>query len=859
MVDPMELLERDGPLATLVEAREAAGRGEGRVVFVTGEPGIGKTSLVGRFVRDLGSEARVFIGTCDDLSIPRPLGPFRDLVGCVSAPLEEALAAGPATHDIQALLSAELELAPRPTVLVIEDIHWADDATLDVITVLGRRIASLPALLVLTFRGGEAPPGHPLYRTVGSIRAEDSIVIELAPLSKSAVASLVGDCTDAVYAAAGGNPFYVTELLACRDAEEPPASVANAVLGRASRLDPPARRVVELVSVVPNRVRTALLDAVMPDWAIAAEDPERRQLLEIDTTHVRFRHELARHAIRTSIPIAARRRLHAEILEALLAANADPADIVHHAEAAGAEDVVAEHALVAARRAAALESNRQAYSHYRRAADFLERRPLAEQAALLEELARAAYTANRLDRAFPAIRGAIRLFGELGDQKAVGRCTRVLSRFHWFSGDGEPAREKAHEAVAILEPLGESAELARAYSTVSQLMMLAQYPERAIVLAERALELATRLDDDSTRAHALVNIGTARIQLDPADTAMLFEARAVAEAVGDPEEVTRALGNLAYTLMYWVRPAAAFRYAEETLAYALEHEVHNIAPYAASTLAWLHLRAGDWDEAERIALRESERGFTVPQLVANTVLTELAVRRGDADAAKRLIDLAAQAERAGDLQRRAPVLELEIERALLAGGPLPLERVQKLVDEIRSSGRRIGWGARVSAWAAVAGVELELEEPLSPPHVAMCRRDWRGAADAFGEVGWVYDRALMLSLLDDEASLGEAIEIARELGAVPLTKRVARRLRALGLRVPPGPRETTRAHPAGLTNRQVEVLSLLVDGLTNAEIAQRLVVSPRTAEHHVAAVLTKLGATTRREAARRASELRLSA
>src|SRR4029078_13563109 len=108
---------------------------------------------------------------------------------------------GPATHDIQALLSAELELAPQPTVLVVEDVHWADDATLDVITVLGRRIASLPALLVLTFRGGEAPPGHPLHRTGGSIRAEDSIVVALAPLSKSAVASLAGDCADEVYAA----------------------------------------------------------------------------------------------------------------------------------------------------------------------------------------------------------------------------------------------------------------------------------------------------------------------------------------------------------------------------------------------------------------------------------------------------------------------------------------------------------------------------------------------------------------------------------------------------------------------------------------------------------------------------------
>jgi DNA-binding CsgD family transcriptional regulator len=164
----------------------------------------------------------------------------------------------------------------------------------------------------------------------------------------------------------------------------------------------------------------------------------------------------------------------------------------------------------------------------------------------------------------------------------------------------------------------------------------------------------------------------------------------------------------------------------------------------------------------------------------------------------------------------------------------------------------------VAACAAVAGMPVELEPPPnSAPYAAMLRRDWLGAADAFGEVGWSYDRALMLSLLDGEDALHEAIGIARELGAGPLTHRVAERMRERRIRVPQGPRESTRENPAGLTARQLEVLRLLTEGLTNAEIAERLVVSPRTAEHHVAAVLMKLGAATRRDAARRAAELGL--
>jgi DNA-binding CsgD family transcriptional regulator/tetratricopeptide (TPR) repeat protein len=840
-------------MATLEEARGAAARGKGRAVLVSGEPGIGKTALVTRFVRDLEPEARVLLGTCDDLSIPRPLGPFRDLAGTVSPSLEEALSAGAPSHEIHSLLISELESPPEPTVLVLEDVHWADGATLDSIAVVGRRIGSVPALLVLTFRGGELPPNHPLHASLGAIRAEDSVFLELAPLSQGAVASLAGDEGDEVYAATGGNPFYVTELLASRDDDVPP-SVSTAVLGRASRLDDASRRLVELVSVVPNRVSTSVLDAVMPGWADAAEEPERRQLLEVDAKHVRFRHELARTAIRSSVPIAARRRLHGEILDALLAANADPSDIVHHAEAAGSEDVVAAYALVAARRAAALGSNREAYSHYRRASDFVGRLPAFEQAAVLEELANVAYIAGHLDHAFPAIEHARRIYRQLGDQQAVGRCVRILSRFHWFAGDGDAARRTAREAIAILAPLGESVELARAQSALSQLAMLGEDAELAMEWGERALELATRLGDESTRAHALVNIGSARTQLDCWDIDTLLEAHGIADAAGDRHEATRALVNLSYTLMLWVRVEEALLYAEQALVYAQEYEMQTFEPYVAMTIAWLKLRAGEWNEAEHVARTEIEQENSVVELLAKTLLTELAVRRGDLDAAERLADLASQAERTGELQRIVPALELEAEWALTTGAPMPTTRYRQALEEVPPR----GWlSIRAAAWAVVAGNDVKVEPTASSPHAAMLRRDWAGAADAFGEVGWEYDRALMLSLLDDEGSLVEAIEIARRLGADPLTKRLAGRMRELGMRVPAGPRETTRSNPAGLTGRQLEVLALLADGLTNAEIAERLVVSQRTAEHHVAAVLTKLGATSRREAAERAVELEL--
>ena len=195
--------------------------------------------------------ARVLFGTCDDLSIPRPLGPFRDLAGSVSAELEDALAGGAAPHDIQDLLIAELERPPRPVVLVLEDVHWADDATLDSITRArppDRR--RCPRSWWSRYRSGEAPPGHPLHAALGAVPARRrSCCSSSRRCRASAVAALAGEDGDAVYAATGGNPFYVTELLASRDAAELPPSVANAVLARVSRLDDAARRLVELVSV----------------------------------------------------------------------------------------------------------------------------------------------------------------------------------------------------------------------------------------------------------------------------------------------------------------------------------------------------------------------------------------------------------------------------------------------------------------------------------------------------------------------------------------------------------------------------------------------------------------------------------
>jgi DNA-binding CsgD family transcriptional regulator/tetratricopeptide (TPR) repeat protein len=853
----VELLERDGALDVLADAYAAAAAGTGgRLVLVLGEPGIGKTALVQAFLERLDPSVRTLVGACDDLTIPRPLGPLRDVAADVSPALAAALTAHVAPHEVHTLLVDELGRSARPTVFVVEDVHWADGATIDALVVVGRRIRSLRALVLVTCRDGEVPEG--VHGAVDVIRSGDLSFLELQPLSRSAVASLAGDAADDVYAATGGNPFFVTELLTSRANDALPPSVASAVLGRASRLGEDGRRLVELVSIVPSRMPTSMLDELLPGWPAAAEEAERRSLLQVEPTHVHFRHELARNAIASSIPAARRRGLHAEILELLLTGDGDAAEIVHHAEAAGAVEVVAEHALPAARRAAAVASNREAFSLYRRAVEFLDRLTEPEQAAVLEELAIVAYKLGDAPEALAAIERARALHVERGDALAVGRCTRVLARFRWLAGQGTLSREAALDAVAILEPLGESSELARAFSSLAQFAMLEEDAAATFAWAERAIALAERLGDESTRVHALVNVGAARILLDPDDTQPTAEAFAAAAAAGEHHEATRALGVAAYSELFWVQPERARAFVERGIAYAREYDEPMFISYTGLTRAWIALRAGAWAAAEDEIRHAPPTSGAVSDILALMVGTELAVRRGDGDAGVRLVELLDRAYTTAELQRIAPALELATVAAITANGPPPVDRFEALRGALEYRGENAGCASlRAAAWAAVAGVDLPVAREVPEPFASLLARDWRRAAAAFEAVGWTFDQAFFLSFLDDEEALVEAIGIAYTLGAAPLARHVARRMRALGLKVPRGPREATRANPLGLTPRQLQVLELVAAGRTNAEIAEALVVSTRTAEHHVAAVLTKLGATTRREAALRAAELSL--
>src|SRR5690349_4566838 len=251
------LVERDDQLAALTGAAAAAAAGEPGVVLVSGEAGIGKTSLVRAFTAALDPGAwRVLAAGCDDLLTPRPLGPFRDLAADLPA-VAEALAGG----SREALLEAvrdELAGRDRRTALVVEDVHWADDATIDVLRWLARRLDRVRGLVVLTFRPDDAGPDHPLRRLLGDLgrlpATRPVVRVEVPHLTADGVAALgAGDAAAAVLASTGGNPFFVTEVLATGE-DGVPETVVDAVRARLAALGPEDREALEQLAVVPGHV-----------------------------------------------------------------------------------------------------------------------------------------------------------------------------------------------------------------------------------------------------------------------------------------------------------------------------------------------------------------------------------------------------------------------------------------------------------------------------------------------------------------------------------------------------------------------------------------------------------------------------
>ncbi|HVG66763.1 MAG TPA: AAA family ATPase, partial [Gaiellales bacterium] len=636
----MQLLERESALADLDAALTSARAGRGRVALVSGGAGMGKTSVARAFLTGLDARTRVLEGTCDDLLTPRPFGPLHDMSRSARPALARALDAGPAQSIFTALLDELTDEGDAVTVLVVEDLHWADDASLDALTFVARRIEGLRALLVLTYRDDEVPVVSLLQRVLGGLRPPVAVRIALDPLSARAVTRLAGEPAAGlrVHASTGGNPFFVTELLAAEQ-EGLPASVSQAVLARVARLSEPTRALLDLLAVVPARAETALLDAVHPDWPETAAAAEERGVLVVHDGAVAFRHELARRAVEEAMPRSRARRMHTLVLSALQARGADAARLVHHAERAGDDDTLVEVAPRAARAAAAAGAHREAAAHYRRALQLADSYSEVEWAELLEAFTVEASTTCLVGEAMQAAERALALREAQGDSSGVGRNLRWMSSLAWLSGRRADMERRLTAALGVLEGQPPGPDLAMAYSDLAvRIGLYGGQREEAERSMARAVALAGAVDDPAVLGYVHVRIALVHMTLH-ADDGPLRRSLDKARDAGNHLEAGMAYQGLAWDAVLRRDLDTARRWISEGIEYLEPREILGPLLYLRGLQATTELAAGDWAGAESTAgwvlAQQGGRGIT--GVHARTTMARLYVRRGEVEKATSMV------------------------------------------------------------------------------------------------------------------------------------------------------------------------------------------------------------------------------
>ena len=257
----MELLERQKYLEELSRLSREAESGEGKTILISGESGVGKTSLIKYFTSHLNSGTEILWGACDDLFTPRPLGPLYDIGYQVNSELIKMLLKEDNRVSIFSVFLNYLQSKPGLKIIVIEDIHWADESTLDLIKFLTRRMNRTKALLILSYRDEDISRDNQVRLLFGDLPNTDIKRIRLYPLSEEAVSRLMkkaGKRNDNLYRITGGNPFYITELLESNN-DDIPTSVKQAVVARTLTLNEDTRNFIELVSVIPTKVEVSFL------------------------------------------------------------------------------------------------------------------------------------------------------------------------------------------------------------------------------------------------------------------------------------------------------------------------------------------------------------------------------------------------------------------------------------------------------------------------------------------------------------------------------------------------------------------------------------------------------------------------
>jgi DNA-binding CsgD family transcriptional regulator/tetratricopeptide (TPR) repeat protein len=852
------LLEREDELEALGRAVDRARGGSGLLVFVAGEAGIGKTSLI-RALR-LRSEGRAEFcaGACEPLSVPVPLAPVRELMSAAGAGPTGELDGADRLALARSLL--DVLIARAPVVAVIEDAHWADPGTLDVLRLLARRVENAGVVVIVTYRDDELGANLPLLTLVGDLATSPTVRrIGLRRLSEAAVRRLAqpaGVDPGKLSRMTGGNPFLVVEAIAAGGGL--PASVRDATLARVGRLDASARGVVDAASVIGPRVAPGLLAAIVADSAAVDGALAYGVLVEEDGV-LGFRHELTRRAVEASISAPRRAELHARVVRALSDGPAvlDHARLAHHAEQAGLAGDASRYAGLAAADAERVGALREAGLQLERALRLGAGHGPGERVELLVRLSRATNFEGRMADALRAAQEAVTVAEQHLGARERGQALSALVAALWSLDRIADARDAAQRAIAALETTSEHVGLARAYASLLRIEAVALDPAVVVAAAPRALELAAGSGHEEARIDIEISLGLARGHRgEPGARTQLAGALADALAAGLHFEVIRAYVNSVMVAADARDHATVDSVSPRALSLFEDYEAAIPRDGVIIAVARSLLDRGRWEAALETAARGRREWFgEVP--LALVVAGVVCARRGEPEADGLLQQALQGVEGVPEGWRHGLIRAALAEAAWLRGdGEAVLVQI--------SAARRTPWAdqlgrpsGELALWAWRCGVELDPPECAPEPVLLELSGDWRGAIRAWRGLQAPYEAALA-ALPGDEHAAREAVAALHRLGARAAARAFVRARTQRRGGAPRGPRRSTLANAAGLTRREQEVLAAVARGATNPQIAHGLHLSERTVSHHVSAILSKLGVGTRTaavDAARRAGAL----
>jgi len=834
---------------------ESVIEGEGHCILLSGEAGIGKTSLIKSFYKEKKDNCKIYQGTCDALFTPRPLAPIYDIIWQIQKDTNEN-----ELHNVdKSLLFNQLfnglEQQRKPVIIIIEDIHWADEATLDFIKFFARRIGRIHCLFILSYRDNEILDNHPLRNVLGQLSPDSITRLHLQPLSKDAVEKMAeerGYKGEDVFSISGGNPFYVTEILASYSPGVPD-NIKDSILSVYHRQEKGTKNAWEICSVIPEGLEINRFGKIKSSWDEGMDHCFALQIIIIKKNRVVFKHELYRRTIEGSLSPFKRIALNKKMLELFLdsfEAEGEIERIVHYAKNANENKLVVKYAPIAARQAACVGAHIEASKLFLTAIEYSDGNDEDQMVEFYESYAYECYLTNQTKDAIIYQGKALKVWQKKKEIERAGHSLSFLSRLWWFNGNRQEAEKYGKQAIEILESQPASKAKAMAYSNMSQLKMLSDDKAECVEWGNKAIEMAKKIKDDEILSHAMNNVGSILWKVNFSDESgkkMLFESLDIALKNSFHEHAARSYSNIASIYLLYKEYELAKQVLEVGINYCEERNLDSSKNYKLYAKARVFLETGDWQRAasilENLVSNPSQVGSV--KIAALAALAIIKIRKGEEDALIYLIEAKQLALKTNEHHRIIPVMIAELQYEWLTGKQRITEEELKLSNDLIQRVENIFLNSEFSFWLQkVRKKDLRLPE-LYEPYKLLKEGKCRLAAAYWETKDCPFEKAFAL-YAGNEEDKKNALLIFQQIGADAVYEKIKMEMRADGIKkIPRGLRESTKTNPAQLTNRELDVLHLLQKGIQNKEIAGTLFISPKTADHHISNILFKLEVKSR--------------